>query len=141
VVKGVVYLGSDNQKHGHPTGCLAAGAFAIIIEELSRGVDLESAARSALQRVRRREQSGETTESLCWAIDFAENEPASAETVKRLGRGWVADEALAISVIHVVTDTTKQGSVLPKRCTSSLTRHYATTDIVGRHECRPYISR
>lgn len=84
--------------HGHPTGQLAAGAFALIVRRLTAGDDLPTAVRAALALLGTRKHHEETTAALAGALDAAAAKPPTAETVESLGGGWVAEEALAIGV-------------------------------------------
>jgi ADP-ribosylglycohydrolase len=84
--------------HGHPTGQLAAGAFAVLIAILIRGGNLPQALVAAKDQLRRRDHHEETCDSLERAEKFSRTEPSSPAAIKKLGGGWVAEEALAISV-------------------------------------------
>lgn len=84
--------------HTHPTGYLAAGALGAIIAKLVCGSDIEEAVDVAMFILRGYDGCVET----CRALDAARNLEAGdtppLEAVKRLGEGWVAEEALAIGV-------------------------------------------
>lgn len=85
--------------HGHPSGYLAAGAFAVIVRALADGASLADGVAEALGLLRFRPGHEETTAALTAARDAAADGPAPApEVVERLGAGWVAEEALAIGV-------------------------------------------
>jgi ADP-ribosylglycohydrolase len=84
--------------HGHPSGYLAAGVLALIIHELIRGSSLDEAFDAALSALRGRPDSQECAAALEMAIALACEGSPSPEMVERLGRGFVADEALAIAV-------------------------------------------
>jgi len=85
------------QTHGHPSGYLAAGAFAAVVHGLAvGGADLEAAVRSARELLRSRPDHEEVTAALDAAL--ALDRAATPELVERLGGGWVAEEALAIAV-------------------------------------------
>ncbi|MFJ5922114.1 ADP-ribosylglycohydrolase family protein [Kitasatospora sp. NPDC092948] len=84
--------------HGHPTGYLAAGAFAALIERVAAGVPLRAAVASTLARLAAMPSHEETTEALRRAVRVAEEGPGSPESVERVGLGWVAEECLAIAV-------------------------------------------
>jgi ADP-ribosylglycohydrolase len=84
------------QTHGHPTGYLAAGAFAAIVRALVDGLDLPAAAGVALDLLATRPGHEETTAALRAALAAAR--PGSPEEIERLGGAWVAEEALAIGV-------------------------------------------
>ena len=75
--------------HGHVLGQEAAVAFARILFEVFHGATLERAVGSV-----------SLSRPIMVALDAAMTEPADGtpENVERLGRGWVAEEALAIAV-------------------------------------------
>ncbi|MFC2173508.1 ADP-ribosylglycohydrolase family protein [Acidobacteriota bacterium] len=83
--------------HGHPTGFYAAGCMAQIIYELSYGASLETAAACSLERLTDPE-TDETRAAVMMALDLAVNSEGTAEDVEKLGKGWVAEEALAIAL-------------------------------------------
>lgn len=84
--------------HGHPSGYLAAGAFAVIVRALVDGASLADGVAEALTVLRGWPGHEETTAALTAARQAAAAGSPSAETVERLGAGWVAEEALAIGV-------------------------------------------
>ncbi|MCD0448821.1 ADP-ribosylglycohydrolase family protein [Actinocorallia sp. API 0066] len=85
------------QTHGHPTGHLAAGALAAIVRGLLDGLDVAEAVRRALVLL---ETPGgeETHQALTRAVAEASKGSPSAELLEGLGEGWIAEEALAMSV-------------------------------------------
>ena len=84
--------------HGHPTGYLAAGAFAALICFLTLGAPLAEAVRDTLGLLAERPAHEETTAALDAAVALARTAQPSPEAVETLGGGWVAEEALAIAV-------------------------------------------
>jgi ADP-ribosylglycohydrolase len=84
--------------HGHPSGYLAAGAFALLVSEVADGHDLRGATDLAIRRLRRVAGSGEVSAALRDAVRLAADRPGDPQTVARLGGGWIAEEALAIAV-------------------------------------------
>ncbi|MGI8333396.1 ADP-ribosylglycohydrolase family protein [Actinomadura scrupuli] len=86
------------QTHGHPSGHLAAGAFAAITRHLLDDLDLEEAVRRVLDHLGSRDGGRETHDALRTALQAAEEGTPSAERLEELGAGWVAEEALAMSV-------------------------------------------
>ena len=82
--------------HGHPTGQLAAAAWAEMLADVAAGATLEDAAREDLRATARRAQGAETVAALEAAL--AAPRDGSPETVERLGGGWTAEEALAIAL-------------------------------------------
>jgi ADP-ribosylglycohydrolase len=84
------------QTHGHPSGYLAAGAFAAVIRELLDGRGLREAVDTALDLLARCPGHEEVVGALRGALTVpADPDPGHVE---RLGGGWVAEEALAIGV-------------------------------------------
>lgn len=104
--------------HGHPTAATSAGALAYIISELVKGSSLSVASQRALKVTEKDEQENsypnETSTAVKRALDFAttQHEP-SFERVESLGLGWVAEEALAISLYcALVTENFRDGVLL-----------------------------
>nr|MCU0235430.1 ADP-ribosylglycohydrolase family protein [Thermoanaerobaculales bacterium] len=84
--------------HGHPTGRLAAGCLTRIIHELVAGADLDTAVERAMSELARYPDHEETLHALERAEAFAAMGEGTPDEVEALGGGWVAEEALAISV-------------------------------------------
>jgi ADP-ribosylglycohydrolase len=100
--------------HGHPSGYLAAGALALIIANVVRGSSLGQAVEMARSELSRRPDSEECIEAIRQARLLAERGVGSPEKLETLGGGWVAEEALAISVYCglVSTDSFERGIIL-----------------------------
>lgn len=115
--------------HGHPTGQLASGAFAVIVHRLVDGATLDESLDTALELLAHRNNHQETTTALRQARHLArssahgssaagvDSRPVDAELVESLGGalvdgerveslggGWVAEEALAIAVYAALTN-------------------------------------
>jgi ADP-ribosylglycohydrolase len=94
--------------HGHPSGYLAAGALAMLITELREGAMLDDAldaVEDALEQFEIAQPAtlhgrlkAECLEALRGARKLAREGDPSAEKLETLGEGWVAEEALAMSV-------------------------------------------
>jgi ADP-ribosylglycohydrolase len=84
--------------HGHPTGYLAAGAFAAIVYHLVRGASLERAVRDSVDLLGDHPGHEETTHAVEAALGLAAKGGPSVEAVEALGGAWIAEEALAIAV-------------------------------------------
>lgn len=84
--------------HGHPTGYLAAGAFAAIVRLLLDGIGLPVAVQGALDLLATYDHHRETSVALRAAIELADSGAPTAEKLEELGGGWIAEEALAIGV-------------------------------------------
>lgn len=84
--------------HGHPSGFLAAGALAHMLHAILDGSGVSAASTGALERLAREPGHEETSEALRQALAATAEGNPSAERLEKLGAGWVAEEALAISV-------------------------------------------
>ncbi len=87
--------------HGHPDGYLSAGAMAAIIHELMSGVDLVSAARTALNLLKADSDAGKgslTGDKITTALALAGAGLPPGEAIATLGEGWVGEEAIAIGL-------------------------------------------
>jgi ADP-ribosylglycohydrolase len=84
--------------HGDPTGYLAAGALAVIINHLLSGRMIDDAVRGAAAELRDRPHHEATLAALNAAVALSARGRPTPEDLEGLGRGWFADEALAIGV-------------------------------------------
>jgi ADP-ribosylglycohydrolase len=98
--------------HGHPSGYLAAGAFALMIRELASGLDLPGAVQKAVGRLSQADGGEEAAEALRAAVRAAEHGPLGADMICVLGEGWVAEEALAIATHCALTASGFRSGVL-----------------------------
>lgn len=85
--------------HGHETGITAGGALAMLISLLRGGTPLADAVEKLLAFLNDRPEAAETAAAL--------KKACSAARVAELGRGWVAEEALAIGVYCALKYTWK----------------------------------
>ncbi|SFC20190.1 ADP-ribosylglycohydrolase family protein [Streptomyces aidingensis] len=101
------------QTHGHPTGQLAAGAFAAVVHAVVRGDDLDSAVQKALAQLSVRAGHEETAEALQRALGAVRQGLPGPERVASLGEGRTAEEALAIGVYcALVAEDVRHGLLL-----------------------------
>lgn len=84
--------------HGHPSGHLPAGAFAVAVSSLVHGASLGDAVEHAMAELREHRGHEETTAALEQAVGLVRGGPPSAARLEGLGRGFTAPEALAIAV-------------------------------------------
>lgn len=111
--------------HGHPTGYLAAGAFALIIHDLFHGSSLHHAIGQAQDILSEQKNSQETIAAIGAALQASEGLPPTAESVESLGAGWIAEEALAITLFcALVADDFRSGVLLA-------VNHSGDTDSTG----------
>ncbi len=101
------------QTHGHPSGRLAAGAFAVVVQGAVRGEGLETATARALDLLAARPGHEETSRALRQALSLVRQGLPSPERVQSLGAGWVAEEALAIGLYcALVAEDVRHGLLL-----------------------------
>jgi ADP-ribosylglycohydrolase len=93
-------LGSVSAKltHGHPTGYLSAGVFSAIIAEIMAGKSLMAAINVGRDILIGLPDHAETLQALDMARSLAASGKAPDEAIPILGQGWIAEEALAISL-------------------------------------------
>lgn len=85
--------------HGHPSGYLPAGAMSAITRQVLAGRSLAGAVASADRDLSAWEGAEETRAILELAVALADRTDLTSEqAIKRLGEGWVGEEALAIGV-------------------------------------------
>lgn len=84
--------------HGSPSAYLSAGVLASIIHCLMKGVDLQEAVIRTTDLLRPFAGHEEVLTPLQRAVDLARRTHPSAEVVESLGRGYAAEEALAIGI-------------------------------------------
>lgn len=82
--------------HGHPTGQLAAAAWAEMLADVTTGAKLEESASGMAKEYERIENGHETVSAIRKALDTTRD--GSPETVESLGGGWTAEEALSIAL-------------------------------------------
>jgi ADP-ribosyl-[dinitrogen reductase] hydrolase len=84
--------------HGHPSGYLAAGCLATIISGIMAGATLHDATERSLEILATKPGHEECSTALERAIALSARGAPSPESVEPLGKGWIAEEALAIAV-------------------------------------------
>jgi ADP-ribosylglycohydrolase len=84
--------------HGHPSGYIAAGAFSAMVHALFRRQSLEQAFAAAEEQVVGVRGHDEVLASMRAAKTAGASRELSPTAIATLGRGWVAEEALAIAV-------------------------------------------
>lgn len=105
--------GSAALTHGHPTGQLTAGVFAQIIALVLTGSSLQDAIEKAKDELRQHDQHNETLVAIEKAQQLAAAARRKIAPVSELGKGWVAEEALAIGLYcALVSDDFESGVTL-----------------------------
>ena len=99
--------------HGHPTGALTGGVLAVLILALTDGASLREALAAAKLLLRAEPGFEETLRAIEMAEELADSGLPHEEAIARLGQGWVAEEALAISIYcALVARNFKHGVIL-----------------------------
>ncbi|MDA8333304.1 MAG: ADP-ribosylglycohydrolase family protein [Candidatus Dormibacteraeota bacterium] len=88
---------------GHPSGYLAAGMFAAVVAGVTQGEPPAIAIDRSLETLRGRPGHEETVKAVQQALALAASgRGPSPELVETLGGGWIAEEALAITLYCVI---------------------------------------
>jgi ADP-ribosylglycohydrolase len=99
--------------HAHPTGYLTAGVLAVIIQALIDGLSMTEGLGAAKALLKSEPDHHETLQALELAEELAATSLPNHEAIKRLGQGWIAEEALAISVYcSLVAKSFKHGVLM-----------------------------
>ncbi|MCP3872769.1 MAG: ADP-ribosylglycohydrolase family protein [Desulfobacteraceae bacterium] len=100
--------------HGHPTGYLAAGTFAALISLIVTGDPLTEAIQDATLILKADKNHEETLRAIGNAVDVVGKHPPEPEVIEAFGAGWIAEEALGISLYCslVAVDDFKKGVLL-----------------------------
>ncbi|MGI5503570.1 ADP-ribosylglycohydrolase family protein [Lentzea sp. CA-135723] len=98
--------------HGHPSGYLSAGVFAVLVHQLLRGKALLTALDVAVDSLVRREGHEEVVAGIEHALELAATGDPSVAKVEELGRGGVGDTALAIALYSVLATDNPNDALL-----------------------------
>lgn len=99
--------------HGHPTGHLTGGVFAVLILALTDGATLREALAASKAILQTQPHHEETLRAVQLAEDLADSNLPHDEAITQLGLGWIAEEALAISIYcALVARNFKHGVIL-----------------------------
>ncbi|MDQ7810045.1 ADP-ribosylglycohydrolase family protein [Amycolatopsis sp. A133] len=109
----VFRLGAESAAltHGHPSGYLSSGCFAVIVHELLHGKPLPAAVATARAELVKHPAHEEQSAALDAALALAEQGPPTPEKLESLGQGNVGETALSMSV-YVALATTDADSAL-----------------------------
>jgi ADP-ribosylglycohydrolase len=92
--------GSDlaSLTHGHPSGCLSAGVLALIVSLVLMGKSLPDAIHAAKEELRNHPSHKETMSAIEKSESLAKSRPRERRALRELGKGFVAEEALAMGL-------------------------------------------
>jgi ADP-ribosylglycohydrolase len=88
--------------HGHPSGYLSGGMLAAILFDLAAGCSLELSIGQAINELTRWHDHEETLAAVTKALALHKhnnNQGITFSEIEQIGSGWVAEEALAISLL------------------------------------------
>jgi ADP-ribosylglycohydrolase len=111
--------------HGHPSGYLAAGAFAVAIDAVVRGAAIRDAVAAARRAVADEPRGDEVVRAIDGAVALADAGEITPESLETLGGGWVADEALAITFACALAEPD------PRRALLLSVNHSGDSDSTG----------
>ena len=96
----VMQLGANlgHLTHGHPSGYLPAGAFAVMIYSILKGAPLCEAVQISMEQLSQHAGHEETTKAIELACALSKSGISTHKAIAQLGEGWTGDEALAIGL-------------------------------------------
>ena len=89
--------------HGHPTGYLAAGTFAALISLIISGESLTESIEDSVLILKSHKNHEETLTAIGNVLDIVGKHTPVPEVIGNIGAGWIAEEALAISLYCSLT--------------------------------------
>jgi len=98
--------------HGHPSGFLSSGTFAVLVQQLLLGKPLRDALDVATAELVRRPQHEEQLAALEQALALAGQGPPTPEKLESLGQGNVGETALSMSVYVALTTSDPNTALL-----------------------------
>jgi ADP-ribosylglycohydrolase len=84
--------------HGHPTGCLSSGTLAALISMVISGNSLTAAIDESIRILKNEKNNRETLRAIDNAMKMLGKATPEPGIIEDIGAGWVAEEALAISI-------------------------------------------
>ena len=84
--------------HGHPSGFLTAGVLAVVVSLMLVGGTLPDALHTAKEELRKHPSHKETLAAIEKAESLAKSRPRERSALRELGKGFVAEEALAMGI-------------------------------------------
>ncbi len=108
-------LGADlsGLTHAHPSGKWPAGVLALLVMRMLDGVTIRNALSEAKAILREKGGHQETLNSIMVAEALADSgQMPTSRQIERLGGGWVAEEALAISIYCALVATDFENGIV-----------------------------
>jgi len=98
--------------HGHPTGYLATGAFAMIIAEIINNKSIKASINSSVEILKGYAHHEETLAAIQKAIELSATDISHETAIREIGEGWIAEEALAIALYCVLKESDFEKAVV-----------------------------
>lgn len=98
--------------HGHPTGYLTAGVFAMIIAEILNEKSLQKSIECTMEILQTYADHEETLLAIHEAIKLFQSDIPYEKAIALLGQGWVAEEALAIALYCALKEPNAKKALL-----------------------------
>ncbi|KMO85604.1 ADP-ribosylglycohydrolase [Megasphaera cerevisiae DSM 20462] len=98
--------------HGNPAAYLAAGTLSAIISFLTQGRELNTALAGSLAILQKQENNTGLLKGILRAIDEAVTDRNPVHSMKKIGQGWAADEAMAMAIYCVLKSETLKDAVI-----------------------------
>ncbi|RSN36855.1 ADP-ribosylglycohydrolase family protein [Amycolatopsis sp. WAC 04169] len=110
----VFRLGAESAAltHGHPSGYLSSGAFAVIVRELLLGKPLLDAVATARAELEKYQGHEEQSVALDQALALSREGAPTPEKLETLGQGNIGETALSMSVYVALTTTDANAALL-----------------------------
>jgi ADP-ribosyl-[dinitrogen reductase] hydrolase len=98
--------------HGHPSGCLSAGVLAVVVGLILGGISLAEAIPIAKGELRKHPFYKETLPAIEKAESLAKSRPRERTALRELGKGFVAEEALAMGLYCALCAENFEGGII-----------------------------
>lgn len=103
---------SGSLTHGNPMAWMAAGTLSAIISFLADGKEMSDALSGALRILQEHENSTGLLKSILAAVDEAVTDRNPVRSMKKIGAGWSADEAMALAIYCVLKTKSIKDAVI-----------------------------
>lgn len=103
---------SGSMTHGHPIAWLASGTLSSLISVLAEGKEIRDALSESMRILQGHDEGAGLLKTLVSAIDEAVTDHNPVRSMKKIGPGWNADEAVALAIYCVLKTKTVKDAVI-----------------------------
>ena len=103
---------SGRLTHGNPTGYLAAGMLSASVSLLSQGNELADTLPEVMRILQKHEHYEGVKRAVMRAVDEAVTDREAWRAMKRIGKGWVAEETYALAIYCLLKTGTLKDAVI-----------------------------